>query len=53
MAPDEGIHYHVWIEYDEAVNTTNERVFDVGGIHPIITKTKPGGGWLAYCNYEY
>jgi hypothetical protein len=43
------IHWHVFVVYDDEINTKNCRFFDFKGVHPNILKGKPGKGWEAYC----
>jgi len=41
-----GIHYHGYANYDDAIDSINERLFDIEGVHP--NWIKPKGGWLSY-----
>lgn len=43
-------HYHVWANFDDVVDTTNQLFFDFKGVHPNIIK--PGNGWMAYCRKD-
>lgn len=40
-------HFHANVTFSEVVNSYNERLFDVDGVHPEINK--PGKGWESYC----
>lgn len=43
-------HYHVYANFDDVVDTTNQLFFDFKGVHPNIIK--PGNGWMAYCRKD-
>lgn len=47
------IHWHVFVVYDDAINTVNCRFFDFKEVHPNILIGKPGKGWEAYCVKHY
>ena len=45
-------HWHVCVKYDEVIDSTNPRFFDVNGAHPRIELKPPGPGWELYCTKE-
>lgn len=44
---DGGVHYHVFISWENPCRTSNERLFDYGGAHPNILPVPrtPGKSW--------
>lgn len=44
------LHFHAWLNYDVALDISNERWFDIDGVHPNILK--PGKGWVSYCTKQ-
>lgn len=40
------VHFHAYLNYDVALDISNERWFDIDGVHPNIIK--PGKGWISY-----
>lgn len=40
-------HYHAYFHFDDKVDSTDVRCFDLVGVHPNLIKA-PGNGWQAY-----
>lgn len=39
-------HYHAYVKYDDAIDSTKATVFDLLSVHPNIIN--PGNGWIKY-----
>jgi hypothetical protein len=46
------VHWHVYVKYDNVIDSIDPRIFDCNRVHPNIVKGKAGKGWMAYCTKE-
>lgn len=49
---DQGIHYHVFLEFNAKLHTRDARVFDIQGKHPNIQACRSPKRTIAYCIKE-
>jgi len=49
---DQGIHYHVFLEFSSKLHTRDVRVFDIEGCHPNIQACRSPKRTIAYCTKE-
>ena len=46
------VHWHVYVKYDQEIDSMDVRLFDLKGVHPNIVDGAPGKGWQSYCKKD-